>query len=284
MTEAQQAGGESVAETTVAPESHAQAPSTTPESGSDSTNKAENVIASEPNQVAPEKDEAWYRERNKQLTAEAARKSDKIKQEREKVKSLEARLEKLQQSVPTLESVGGDYDKLAAAQQDHRLRTILAEEKLSDVSLSSEGVRNDGLEAVQKANEAYVQSIQGYFGGENAVNPQAYQSKEAVFNEALLGRSEHEQAMIINELAKMPNAPEVIMNVADNPEALYKLRTEPSMFQIGSVLNNAKQPRATSAAPPPVPDVDGKTGAISGEHDMSTIEGVRAWRKENGLR
>ena len=82
----------------------------------------------------------------------------------------------------------------------------------------------------------------------------------------------------------MGNAPEVIMNVTDNPEALYKIATEPSMFQIGSVLQNAKQPKATSSAPPPVPEVGGSTGSINDDFDMSTIEGVKAWRKSQGLR
>ena len=285
LLESAKAGEGAVNETKVAPETQvAQPSSTAPESGSVENNDSLNSVASEAPKDSSQKDAAWYQEQNKQLKAESARKRDKLNSEREKRKAAEARIEELEKSRPTLESVGGDYDALQKAENEHTLRKVIAEEKLQDVSLSGEGVRNDSLEAVQKANESYVESLKGYFGREGAVSPQAYQSKEAIFNDALMQRSPQERAIIINELSKMDSAPEVIMNVADNPESLYKLATEPSMFQIGSVLNNAKQPKATSTAPPPVPEVGGATGSISDDFDMSTIEGVKAWRKSQGLR
>jgi len=282
MTDVNAAEG-AVKETELAAEPQVTQPSSSPaEVASAGNDTSENVVTSESDSVAPEKDLAWYEEQNKQLKAEAARKRDKLNKEREARKAAEARLEQLNASAPKQEQFDGDFDAYQQAQNEHMLRRVMAEEKLT--GLSGEGVRNDDLERVQKASEGYVNAIQGYFGQEGAVNPQAYQSKEAVFNDFLTMRTPSEQAMIIEQLATMENAPEVIMNIADNPEALNKLANEP-VLMVGSVLSNAKRPsRPSSAAPQPVPEVNGAKGAISGDYDMNTIEGVMQWERDNGIR
>jgi len=276
-----QAGEGAEVEQKVAPEADSQSSTITPEADSTSNDTTEKDVAIESPEGSPQKDADWYEAQIKNLKAESARKRDKIKTEREKREKAEARLKELEESRPKQDDFG-DYDAYQRADQEHALKRVLAEERLRETSEVVETPQP--ADPIQQANEAYVEVVKGYFGKEGAVSQAAYQNKEAIFNDALMNRTPDEQATIIRELARMDNAAEVVMNVADNPQALYELATEPSLFRVASALQSAKPAvRQSVDAPPPVPEVDGSTGSLDG-YDMDTIEGVRAWKKANGLR
>ena len=268
-------------ESKVAPEVTLQPTPTEPESVVASTDTPEKSVVSETQEGSTQKDNAYYEKQIKQLKAEAARKSDKVNAEREKRRKAEARLEELERSKPTLDMYGGDYDRLQKAESEYALRKVMAEERLLEVEHEAHDAPS--LEAVHKANESYVARVSGYLSGEGAVSPQAYQAKEAKFNDALMQRPPDEQAFIIRELASMANTAEVVMNVADDVQKLYELATETSMFKIGGILSGARQPRKVSDPPPPIPDINGKVSGASG-YDSKNLDSIKAHFKDMGIR
>jgi len=280
MSEQTDANG-AVNEQTVAPEAKPQSLSTEAESVAAESNDSLNSVASETSEGSAQRDEAWYIERNKQLSAENARRRDKAKKDAEKRDRLKARIEELEKSRPTAEQFGGDYDALQRAERMHDTRMVMADEAL--MSIDAQPV-DTGSEAIKQANEAYIDRVSGYLKGENAVSQQAYQAKEQLFNEFLMNRSADEQALIIRELSHMDNPAEVVMNVADSPQALNELATNKSLLAVGDVLRSAKPPKREVETPAPVPEINGSVSGVSGEHDRSTREGIRAVMKELGIR
>jgi len=272
-----------VGEQKVAPEANTQPSSTEVESVAVESDTSQKDVAVETPEGSSQEDLDWYKEREKQLKAENARRREKAKKDAEKLEQAKARIEALEAGRPTLESVGGDHDALERAERKHDAQMGYAEERYQEVAMTSPQEDVEGQKAVQAANQAYIERIRGDLALEGAVKPQAYEKKEALFDEFLSMRPLREQAEIITALVEMDKPMDVIMNVADDSESLTKLGTVP-FYDIGSVLRNAKPVvRQQVDAPPPVPEVGGSTGSLDG-YDMDTLEGVRAWKKDNGIR
>ncbi len=228
-----------------------------------------------------------FEDQQKKHDAESKRKREKNKKLTEKLKRAEGRLEELEGQKTTLESVGNDYDALQRAEQRYEFKILLAEEKLNDARLDAQDIEPvSGENEVRKAAENYNTRVRAsYLSSENAVSENALLAKEALINDALALRSYEDQAFIISEINALENPIDAVIAIANDPEKLYKLADKSlTKGRVAQVLYEAsKKPKQASNAPEPVPELDGSTGSAVQSFDKSTVEGLKASLKAQGI-
>jgi len=233
--------------------------------------------------TADSKDAGWYEEQLKQKNAENKRRREKQKELKADNERLAKKLEELESQTPTLDDVNGDHDRLEMARQVHAA-------KLANVSLQKEDTDTQLQDVVDpisaqyqthldKANEQYLGKLDSYFSSGGTVKPEVFKEKAAIVNEVLKDRDPMEQAKIIEELARVNNTAEAVLNLADNVQLRYAIANG-SMYEALSAIHKAEnKPRTASNAPPPVDEVNGSGGIppTKDPSDMSMSE-YKAYR------
>lgn len=258
----------------------------TPEGAESSDQRAEETTSLKTDSDSQtEKDSGWYEKELIKRNAEGKRKKEKIRELTEKLERANAKLEEATQAKPTRESVE-DEDEYQARLAEHAASVAVAKSRAEDIQWEVErDTQQTESNELTNANEVYKQNVESYLAKPDAVSPQAFLAKQQVVNDALLERSPVQQAEIISELNSLgAESANVLMNIADNPEARYILATG-SLREALSVIDKCKEvKKKTSDAPAPVPELGGTASKVSGDYDLSTFEGIQAYKKAHGLR
>lgn len=228
-----------------------------------------------------------YEELLKQSNAENARRRDKQKALKAENERLAQRLKEMEERTPTLDSVGGDYDRYEAEKQKHLAKIAYAELQKEESDYKLQEVTDPVTEQAQlelgKANEVFHNKLNEYFTNGGTVAVDTINQKAAVVNEAIIQRPLHEQALLIQELGRV-NAAEAMLRLADDAALRYQI-VNGSMFEALNAIHKAEtRPKKISNAPEPVPEVDGGGGIPpSGDPTKAkTLSEYRALKAKRG--
>lgn len=230
----------------------------------------------------------YYEEELKKRNAENKRRREKQKELQAENERLTKRLEELQNSVPTLDDVGGDYDLLQLRQQEYIAKKAALEVRKEDSEFALQEyvdpVQEQYKAALDQANEKYLGKLQGYFEGGGKVAPETFKQKVAVVNEALVARSPSEQAILIDIISQVDTA-EAMLNLADDAALRYQIANGSVIEAIDAIRKAEVKPRKVSNAPSPVPDVEG-AGGIPPNKDPSqmSMSEYNAWKAKQKSR